>query len=394
KNGEQTKNRMRGRLMNGYWCFQSPVGYRYEKQPGHGKLLVRDEPCASIVQEALEGYAAGRFESQAEVKRFLESQPAFPKDLPGGQIRQQRVTDLLARPLYAGMIDLPDWAIPPREGKHDGLISLATYEKIQARRNVLTKAPSRPDIREDFPLRGFVHCSECGYALTSCWSTSSTGVKHPYYLCHHKGCSAYRKSVRRDVVEGAFEDILKRLTPSEKLFELVTTMFRSAWDQRTAQIAEQTAHAQKYIAGLSKQIDALLDRIVEAESPTVISAYEKKIAKLERERLLLADQARSADQPKHSFDEMFELAFGFLANPWKLWESGQLTLRRMVLRLAFAEPAVYDRNTGVRTPKTTIPFNVLGELTMQNCELVRSRRLELPRVLPHSDLNAARLPIP
>ena len=26
--------------------------------------------------------------------------------------------------------------------------------------------------------------------------------------------------------------------------------------------------------------------------------------------------------------------------------------------------------------------------------MVRSRRLELPRVLPHSDLNAARLPIP
>jgi hypothetical protein len=26
--------------------------------------------------------------------------------------------------------------------------------------------------------------------------------------------------------------------------------------------------------------------------------------------------------------------------------------------------------------------------------LVRSRRLELPRELPHSDLNAARLPIP
>ena len=27
-------------------------------------------------------------------------------------------------------------------------------------------------------------------------------------------------------------------------------------------------------------------------------------------------------------------------------------------------------------------------------KMVRSRRLELPRVLPHSDLNAARLPIP
>ena len=28
------------------------------------------------------------------------------------------------------------------------------------------------------------------------------------------------------------------------------------------------------------------------------------------------------------------------------------------------------------------------------CQMVRSRRLELPRELPHSDLNAARLPIP
>ncbi|MEM1079663.1 MAG: hypothetical protein AAGI09_14175 [Pseudomonadota bacterium] len=26
KNGEQTKNRMRGRLMNGYWVFSAPIG--------------------------------------------------------------------------------------------------------------------------------------------------------------------------------------------------------------------------------------------------------------------------------------------------------------------------------------------------------------------------------
>jgi DNA invertase Pin-like site-specific DNA recombinase len=29
KNAEQTKNRMRSRVMNGYWVFQAPVGYRY-----------------------------------------------------------------------------------------------------------------------------------------------------------------------------------------------------------------------------------------------------------------------------------------------------------------------------------------------------------------------------
>lgn len=88
KNAEQTSNRMKGRMMNGYSVFSAPVGYTYKKTKGHGKLLTSDEPVASIVKEALEGYASGRFSGQADIKRFLEAQPEFPKDLPNGQIRQ------------------------------------------------------------------------------------------------------------------------------------------------------------------------------------------------------------------------------------------------------------------------------------------------------------------
>lgn len=62
KNAEQTTNRMWGRLKNGYWVFQAPTGYKYQKVGSHGKMLVRDEPIASIIREALEGYASGRFE--------------------------------------------------------------------------------------------------------------------------------------------------------------------------------------------------------------------------------------------------------------------------------------------------------------------------------------------
>ncbi|WP_235829891.1 recombinase family protein [Frigidibacter oleivorans] len=107
KNGEQTINRMRARMQNGYWVFQAPVGYRYERAGGgQGKVLVRDEPNASILQEALEGYASGRFAAQVEVKRFLERQPSFPKDLPNGEIRNQRIFDLLTRVIYAGYAQL------------------------------------------------------------------------------------------------------------------------------------------------------------------------------------------------------------------------------------------------------------------------------------------------
>jgi len=43
-------------------------------------MLVRDELLAAIIQEALEGYASGRFQLQVEVKRFLESHPEYPCD--------------------------------------------------------------------------------------------------------------------------------------------------------------------------------------------------------------------------------------------------------------------------------------------------------------------------
>ena len=106
KNGEQTKNRMRARTMNGYWVFHAPPGYKYTKTKEHGKLLVRDEPVASILEEGLNGFACGRFSSQGELKRFFESQPDFPKDTPDGTIRYETIVRYLSRPHYAGYIEM------------------------------------------------------------------------------------------------------------------------------------------------------------------------------------------------------------------------------------------------------------------------------------------------
>lgn len=133
KNGEQTVNRMRARTLNGYWVFQAPVGYEYKRVSGHGNMLVRVEPMASILTEALEGYAAGRFESQVEVKRFLESCEGFPKDTATGQIHNQRIHDILTRPVYAGYIEMPSWNVSLRKAQHEGLINFETFQKIQGR---------------------------------------------------------------------------------------------------------------------------------------------------------------------------------------------------------------------------------------------------------------------
>jgi len=331
KNGEQTVNRMRARLVNGYWPFQAPVGYRYEAKSGHGKTLVRDEPIASILQEALEGYACGRFQTQVEVKRFLERQPLFPKDLNGREVRNQRVYEMLTRVLYAGYVEHEDWNVPLREGQHEGLISFSTYKRIQERLSGTAKAPARKDISQDFPLRGFVLCNDCGAALTACWSTSKTGKKHPYYLCKTKGCESYRKSIRRDSLEADFEGLLKSLEPSCNLFKLARAMFKDAWNMRLAQAQSTGKELRKKAAQIEKQIDALVERTVEATSASVMAAFERKIKKLEEERILIGEQITAAGKPKHTFEESFELAMKFLASPWNIWKNSGLVGQKTVL---------------------------------------------------------------
>ena len=358
QNAEQTVDRMRGRLLNGYWSFPVCIGYRYERKPGEGKVLVRDEPLASIIQEGMEGYASGRFQSQAEVKRFFEAHLEFPKDRHGA-VANQRVTDILTRVLYAGYIEAPDWDVPLREGRHEGLISFGTFERIQQRLKGAAYAPARADINADFPLRGAVACAHCGKPLTACWSTSQTGVKHPYYMCFGKGCPRYRKSIQREKIEGQFVALLERLTPAQTLVGMAYAMFKDVWGQRSAQAVAIAKACERGVAKIAKHIGTLLDRIVNASSETVVGAYEEKIAELERGKLALTEKQLSAGQRRGTFEELFELAMRFLSSPSKIWNSGTLEHKKLVLRLTFAGHLAYCPESGFRTPKTSLPFKVL-----------------------------------
>lgn len=270
KNAEQTKNRMMARVMNGYWSFFPPPGYRFEKNvPGHsGKLLVRDEPMASIIQEAFEGYASGRFETYGEVKRFLESCPAYPKDKKG-EVHFERVPEIFSRVIYAGYIDIPKWGVSFQPAKHEPLISFETWQQAQNRKKEQSKAPARKDLNEDFPLRGFVTCGTCEKPLTSCWS-KGRNKKYPYYHCNTKGCPDYKKSVRKEKIEEEFETLLAKLRPSQNLFYLALEMFRDLWEERLEKSKMHGQSLNAEISRIERKIQTFMSRIVKTEDEELI----------------------------------------------------------------------------------------------------------------------------
>ncbi len=386
KNAELSKTRTIARLKNGYWTFSAPVGYQYTKAPGGGKLLIPKEPEASIIREALEGFASGRFQSQAEVKRFLDNISEFPRPRGAKEIKFDRVTGLLTRLVYAGYLEKSEWGIPLTKAQHEPLIAYENYLINQDRLNGKKVAPARKNIDREFVLRGFLTCSECGYSLTSCWSKSGTGKRYPYFLCHHRGCSQRGKSIARDKLETEFEHVLKGLTPTAQTFELAGLMFRDAWDRYRFNTKEESARHKTRLRQIETEVSSLIDRAARTQHDETARAYEARIAALHSESAVLEEKLANRSIPEGNFDKMFELSMEFLASPWKIWEKGSYELKRTVLRLAFAAPLIVSRETGLRTAETTLPFKALRFLSASESHMVPLKGLEPPtlslRILP------------
>ncbi|MEM6891759.1 MAG: recombinase family protein [Pseudomonadota bacterium] len=362
QNGRQVAQKMKARMENGYWIHNAPVGYRYEIIKGHGKVLVPHAPFDEIVREAFEGYASGRFQTQAEVKRFLEGFPDFPFN-KRGLVRQQQVTRLLSNSVYTGHICSETYGISWLKGRHDALVSIDVFDKVQKRRAGMAKAPKRANIGDDFALRGIVTCGGCDVPLRSSLSKGRSRY-YAYCLCQSKTCDDYGKSIARDQIEGEVGALLKELQPTQSLFAVARAMFRDLWNARAEQMKEIRKVTKTQLRTLERQRDSIVTRLLETSDSAVISAYEEKLSGLASEQPRLRDQIANQSISKDSFEEKLEPALKFLASPWKIWESGSIDMRRLVLKLVFADRISYHRSKGARTAETTLLFKALrGFLT-------------------------------
>ncbi|MCJ2187903.1 recombinase family protein [Novosphingobium beihaiensis] len=186
----QSRQKQIARLEAGYAVYsRPPVGYKYVKaQHGRNKVLVPSEH-APIVKEALEGFASRRFETQVEVANFLNAHPGFPKHAPGGTVRKGKVFDMLTQPLYAGYVVSKELGVTMRDGKHEGLISKATFAKNQERLTSRKKAAARRDLNRGFVLRGAVSCASCGGHLKERAATTTASQSHaPRSRANSRNC--------------------------------------------------------------------------------------------------------------------------------------------------------------------------------------------------------------
>ena len=117
--------------------------------------------------------------------------------------------------------------------------------------------------------------------------------------------------------------------------------------------------------------------IGDATSLHAARAYERKIDKLETEKVLTQQKLAELKNLNRRLPEKVELALSFLSNPCKIWDLGDHGMRKLLLRMVFSERISYDRKTGYRTPQTSVIFRFLDDFC-QKCKMVPRGGIEPP----------------
>ena len=353
----QVIKRQKSRLEMGYWVFCHPPGYVYKEHSVHGKLLHRDEPNASIIKEALEGYANNRFVTQEDVRVFLESKK-YKATSKSTKPHSETVKRMLTKSLYAGIVEYKKWGVGAVKGHHEPLITEETYFRIQ---NKLSgKIRNHENSKAvDFPLRGFVQCAECSEYMTASWSTGRN-KKHLYYRCKNKQCSCGNKSIKRKLIEDDFSELLKNAVLQKPLISLLKVITKEIYSERIKESRLEERAAKKEISGLDKDISSLVDRLSTASSNNVANAIERSIDEKEQYKNILQRKHPITDESEINFETAINSVLDFVGNPYKAWESGDLLQKSKIQRLVFIRPLKYSKSKGFGTAEMSLPFSILG----------------------------------
>lgn len=113
-------------------------------------------------------------------------------------------------------------------------------------------------------------------------------------------------------------------------------------------------------------------------SPDVvmIRAYEKKIAELSSEKLVLQEKAANTATPKHTFEEMFELAIQFL-KPMETLTIQEFRVQKIGAQTRVCRPFGVSAKYRFSNSKNQYAFQLLESFSADKKAMARPTGFEL-----------------
>jgi site-specific DNA recombinase len=341
---ERTVAGMKARLEKGEWTFPPPLGYMKGRDSKQAKTIVPDPKRAPLVTRAFELYATG-LHSKQQVLDAVASLGLTAKS--GRRISPQTFDQLLRKPIYAGVLEVPGWGIR-QPSNAPALVGQKIFDRVQALLNG-RRTTVAPRMRNhlDFPLRHFARCGRCDRPLTASWSKGRT-ERYAYYRCQNRSCKAV--NVRREVLERLFVDFLTQLQPKPEYLRLFGEIIIDVWKQKKALAAALHEAAQRHLNTQRERKQRLVEAFVYQRAIDE-STYQEQLNKL-NEAIALAE-INERDTRIEETDVQAAVRFGefILLSAPRLWVQLSLKQKQRLQQVIFPlEDGVY------RTAQTSMVF--------------------------------------
>jgi DNA invertase Pin-like site-specific DNA recombinase len=374
QNAEQVVNKMKSCLERGHYTFNPPVGLVNVKG-----ILSAHEPYASVLKDALEKFSLMELPTLTSVKDFINNE--FIKKGINRRFSLSSTQRLLTNPLYCGYLEHLEWNVSFRKAEHDGIIELSTYKRNQINLAAIARPRLRKDYSPMFPLRGYAICDECKRPLTA-GMFKGRKERKPYYLCKTKDCALHNKTIKKEEIENRFYELLKTITPSVSMLNLIEAVISDCWKTRSAKSKDNAQSIKQQISKIQAQIEATYDRIAQltASGKTeLVIGYEAQISKNNAAIAQISNQIGLQPYNTDELQTAITSIIKFTKKPVTQWETGNLSKQRMLLNMYFQNKMSYNRETGFQTADLPLMLAL-----SQRSETSKSNMVEMAGVKPAS----------
>lgn len=264
---------------------------------------------------------------------------------------------LLKNKGYIGKVLVPAFKQEPAhwvDGIHEALINEVTFYTVQdiiegRKKKMLNKQT----IRNEYPLRGYLTCSQCGRTLTASSSKGKMGTLFYYYHCN-KGC---KERYKASLVNEKFEIVLSKIKSNPQSIKLFSEILKIGFKNRNSTVRVELEKMQKDIGKQKQRLKNAKDMVLDGD----ITSTDYKEMKYEIEETLekLASEETklisSIENNGHLVDEGLDI----IQKVETYYHSKDTVAKQRIVSSIYPEKLIFDKS-GYRTPKT---LNVLSLLS-------------------------------
>ena len=350
---ERTKAGMLQALLEGKWLWKAPFGYKMI----NGDLII-DPETAPIVKQIYELFATGLYK-QSQIIELLKRENIH--------IKSGQIFCILRNCLYCGLIYCPSLYHSSVRGAFEPIISEKLYNKVQLMlNNTDSIVTSYSRNSEEFPLRRFINCPNCGSPLTASKSTGSKHKKYAYYHCYNDECHTQVR-IPKDKLESLFIEYISELKPRQECITEFKKNVKISYKNAMKNTRLKLARLNNELKSIEDKRNKLLDLYLEGKIKE--TDYKYKSDTIENEEMHIKQCLSYSELPKEDFNNCLEFVCNALENIDKLWLESDLDTKQKIQQLIFPNGLTYENN-GFRIGQNSIFFNKKGALIAPDFNMV------------------------